>query len=177
MTSIDIITSGEGNSHEGLRASETFKCHTPFLIRGEAEEIHTYRVTRLSVTNERCSDVYRILCKLYPEIDLYANYFFRSVRTSVTRIEGMLLEFWYNEINEARPNGRAFCFQDRGQHVQVQTQAFCFEDFMTFRPGRHLPSETTKRRSRSRRRALDCNKTACNADSHGFCAALGSELG
>ena len=117
MTSIDIITSGEGNSHEGLRASETFKCHTPFLIRGEAKGIHTYRVTRLSVTNERCSDVYRILCRLYPRLTSMPTIFF-DAQNFRPLTEGKLPRIWYNRVSKARPDGRAFAFKDQGLQVQ-----------------------------------------------------------
>ena len=75
MTSIDIITSSEGNSHEGLRASETFKCHTPFLIRERRRE-STRTGKAASVANEQRSDEPNLEQTL-PEIAFNANYFFQ----------------------------------------------------------------------------------------------------
>jgi hypothetical protein len=115
MTSIDIITSGEGNSHEGLRASETFKCHTPFLIRERRRE-STRTGKAASAANEQRSDEPNLEQTL-PEIDFNANYFFRSAKLpSLT--EGKLPRIWYNRVSKARPDGRAFAFKDQGLQVQ-----------------------------------------------------------
>jgi hypothetical protein len=72
------------------------------------------------------------LVQTLPEIDLYANNFFRSVRTSVTRIEGKPPRIWYNEVSKARPDGRAFAFKDQGYKSKVRAVCLPKSGLMAF---------------------------------------------
>jgi hypothetical protein len=59
------------------------------------------------------------LVQTLPDIDLYANYFFRSAKLPFPA-EGKLPRIWYNEVSKARPDGRAFAFKDQGYKSKVR---------------------------------------------------------